>query len=197
MAPSSITALVGRLRLCQPPDRTIAPSSRWNRRVLTADRAGAGLVSHRHALRALLTAVRGLRHTDGITKMELARRIEGAKWLLWHGRQERCLQRLEVLRRETGWAGSRNPLGKLIRYIKNLLRPADRLQQALSRGSADFNQRRRVGGRLRGRPANEEEGSHALELPRRQCVAAGALCCAQRARHQTLQALISAGSTAG
>lgn len=59
-----------------------------------------------------------LRHTDEATKAELARRIEGAKWLLWHGRQERCLQRLEALRRDTGWAGFRNPLGKLIRYMR-------------------------------------------------------------------------------
>ena len=66
----------------------------------------------------LLTGVRGLRHMDPSTKLELARRIEGAKWLLWHGRQERCLQRLEALRRDTGWAGSRNPLGKLIRYLQ-------------------------------------------------------------------------------
>ncbi len=67
----------------------------------------------------LLTAVRCLRHTDPPTKLELARRIEGAKWLLWHGRQEHCLQRLEALRRDTGWAGSRNPLGKLIRYLRS------------------------------------------------------------------------------
>ena len=66
----------------------------------------------------LLIGVRGLRHADDVTKLELTRRIEGAKWLLWHGRQERCLQRLEALRRDTGWAGFRNPLGKLIRYLK-------------------------------------------------------------------------------
>ena len=67
----------------------------------------------------LLTGVRGLRHADDVTKLELTRRIEGAKWLLWHGRQERCLQRLEALRRDTGWAGFRNPLGKLIRYLRS------------------------------------------------------------------------------
>ena len=33
----------------------------------------------------LLTGVRGLRHADEVTKAELTRRIEGAKWLLWHG----------------------------------------------------------------------------------------------------------------
>ena len=67
----------------------------------------------------LLTGVRGLRHMDQSTKPELARRLEGAKWLLWHGRQERCLQRPEAPRRDTGWAGSRNPLGKMIRYLRN------------------------------------------------------------------------------
>ena len=66
----------------------------------------------------LLTAVRGLCPADDPAKLELARRIEGAKWLLWHGRQERCLQRLDALRRDTGWAGSRNPLGKLIKYLR-------------------------------------------------------------------------------
>ena len=72
----------------------------------------------------LLTAVRGLRHADEFTKQELARRIEGAKWLLWHGWQERCLQRLEALRRDTGWAGFRNLLGKLIRYLRSGREPA-------------------------------------------------------------------------
>lgn len=67
----------------------------------------------------LLTGVRGLRHMDPSTKLELARRLEGAKWLLWHGRQERCLQRLEALRRDTGWTGSRNPPDKLIRYLRS------------------------------------------------------------------------------
>ena len=66
----------------------------------------------------LLNGVRGLRHADDLTKAELVRRIERAKWLLWHGRQQRCLQRLEALRCDTGWAGFRNPLGKLIRYLK-------------------------------------------------------------------------------
>ena len=35
------------------------------------------------------------------------------------GRQERCLQRLEALRHDTGWAGLRNLLGKLIRYLRS------------------------------------------------------------------------------
>ena len=54
-----------------------------------------------------------------MTKQELTKRTESAKWLLWHGRQERCLQRLEALRRDTGWAGFRNPLGKLVRYLRS------------------------------------------------------------------------------
>jgi hypothetical protein len=67
----------------------------------------------------LLSSVRGLRHADEATKAELTRRVEGAKWLLWHGRHEQCLQRLEALRRDTGWVGFRNPLGKLIRYLRS------------------------------------------------------------------------------
>lgn len=38
-------------------------------------------------------------------RARLERRAEGAKWPLWHGKGERCLQRLESLRRDTGWGG--------------------------------------------------------------------------------------------
>jgi len=59
----------------------------------------------------LLTALRGLRGVDEDSRFELAKRAEGAKWLLWHGQQKRCLQRLEALRRDTGWVGPKSPLG--------------------------------------------------------------------------------------
>lgn len=49
----------------------------------------------------------------------LRARVEKARWLLWHGRQQECLQRFEALRRGTGWAGSRNPLGSLISYLQS------------------------------------------------------------------------------
>jgi hypothetical protein len=65
----------------------------------------------------LLTALRGLRGVDDESRVDLARRAEGAKWLLWHGQHKRCLQRLETLRRDTGWVGAKNPLGRLIRYL--------------------------------------------------------------------------------
>jgi hypothetical protein len=65
----------------------------------------------------LLTALQGLRGMDEDARDELVRRAEGAKWLLWHGQQRRCLQRLEALRRDTGWAGAKNPLGRPIRYL--------------------------------------------------------------------------------
>ena len=32
--------------------------------------------------------------------------------------KERCFKELEALRRETGWVGARNPLGRLIRYLR-------------------------------------------------------------------------------
>lgn len=66
----------------------------------------------------LLTAVRGMRDLDPSDKIVLVRRAEGAKWLLWHGQSQRCLQRLESLRRDTGWVGSKNPLGRLILYLR-------------------------------------------------------------------------------
>lgn len=69
----------------------------------------------------LLTALRGLRHVQSAAKANLARRAEGAKWLLWHGRSVRCLGRLETLRRDTGWAGVRNPLGRLIQYLRGFV----------------------------------------------------------------------------
>lgn len=65
----------------------------------------------------LLVALRGFRGAESDERAQLERRAEGAKWFLWHGKQERCLQRLESLRRDTGWAGTQNPLGRLIRYL--------------------------------------------------------------------------------
>jgi hypothetical protein len=65
----------------------------------------------------LLIALRGLRRATADDRAKLERRAEGAKWLLWHGQQKCCLERLESLRRDTGWAGAKNPLGRLIRYL--------------------------------------------------------------------------------
>ena len=65
----------------------------------------------------LLVALRGLRDVAADERAQLERRAEGAKWFLWHGKQKSCLQRLESLRRATGWVGTKNPLGRLIRYL--------------------------------------------------------------------------------
>jgi hypothetical protein len=65
----------------------------------------------------LQTALRGIRGMGDDVRAAIVRRAEGAKWLLWHGQQKRCLQRLEALRRDTGWVGAKNPLGRLIRYL--------------------------------------------------------------------------------
>ena len=67
----------------------------------------------------LRLAVRGLRSFDDHSRALLLRRIDGAKWLLWHGKRERCLDRLQGLRKETGWAGTRNALGRLICYVQS------------------------------------------------------------------------------
>ena len=66
----------------------------------------------------LRNAVRGLRGIDPTAKEQLGHRVDGAKWLLWHGRSDACLARLESVRREVGWGGVRNPLGRLVRYLR-------------------------------------------------------------------------------
>ncbi len=67
----------------------------------------------------LRLAVAGLRSFDDQSRAQLQRQVDGAKWLLWHGKKERCLERLQSLRRETGWAGARNALGRLITYLQS------------------------------------------------------------------------------
>lgn len=61
--------------------------------------------------------MRGLRGLDPESKEQLGDRVDGAKWLLCHGKPDARLERLQALRRDTGWAGRRNPLGRLIRYL--------------------------------------------------------------------------------
>lgn len=65
----------------------------------------------------LIQALRGLKGVDSHERDWLIRRVEGAKWLLWHGKPDRCIERLMALRRDTGWAGKSNALGRLIRYL--------------------------------------------------------------------------------
>ena len=66
----------------------------------------------------LRLATHGLRSFDDHSRGLLLRRIEGAKWLLWHSKKERCLDRLQA-RRETGWAGAQNALGRLSCYLRS------------------------------------------------------------------------------
>lgn len=88
----------------------------------------------------LLMSLPGLQGVDPYVKKEMRCRVTKAKWLLWHGQQKRCLERLEALRRDTGWAGSRNPLGRLIRYLrvcsKHLVNYQQRRVQGLPISSA-------------------------------------------------------------
>lgn len=88
----------------------------------------------------LRLAAVGLKGLDDYDRTELLRNVEGAKWLLWHGRAEACLQRLEMLRRETGWVGKRNALGRLIFYLRRaswgLVNYAKRRAQGLPISSA-------------------------------------------------------------
>ena len=84
------------------------------------------------------------------------------------------------------------PAGQADPVPAELSRPADQLRQALPRGSPDLNEQRRVGRRLRDRPANEEKGPHALEPRGRQRTAAGALRGAKRVGRAALQTLVPA-----
>lgn len=67
----------------------------------------------------LLLSIRGRQDADLYTRDRLQSDVTSAKWLLWHGRRQHCLEKLEALRRETGWAGVGNPLGILIRYLRS------------------------------------------------------------------------------
>ncbi|MGT2455327.1 ISKra4 family transposase [Cupriavidus basilensis] len=82
----------------------------------------------------LLMSLPGLRGTDAYSKHQLRERVIKAKWLLWHGQQARCLERLESLRRDTGWVGARNPLGRLIRYLRGCSRYLVNYQQRRAQG---------------------------------------------------------------
>ena len=88
----------------------------------------------------LRLAAVGLKGLDEYDRTEVLRDVEGAKWLLWHGKAERCLQRLEALRRQTGWVGKRNALGRLIFYLRRaswgLVNYAERRAQGLPISSA-------------------------------------------------------------
>ena len=66
----------------------------------------------------LVKAIPGRTDNDIFIRKRLEREIASAKSLLWHGRHKDCLSTLESLRRDTGWVGSRNPLGRLIRYLR-------------------------------------------------------------------------------
>lgn len=82
----------------------------------------------------LLNAIRTLQGADERVREQIARRAEGAKWLIWHGQSERCVERLEALRRDTGWAGPRNPLGRLIRYLRGCAKLLVNYGQRRARG---------------------------------------------------------------
>ena len=66
----------------------------------------------------LQLAIGGLRGVDADEREAIERCAHGAKWLLWHGQYDRCHQRLLALRRDTGWVGKGNVLGRLIAYLE-------------------------------------------------------------------------------
>jgi hypothetical protein len=70
----------------------------------------------------LSIALSGLQGADADTKEELLQHALSARRYLWHGRQDQSCKILEQLRRETGWVGARNPLGKLLRYLQGCSR---------------------------------------------------------------------------
>lgn len=62
--------------------------------------------------------VRGLKNPHVFERRRLAQMVDGARWFLWHGQVERSLWRLAALRRETGLAGKRIALVKLVGYLE-------------------------------------------------------------------------------
>jgi len=88
----------------------------------------------------LLLGLKGLQGIDDDERERLHRSAEGAKWFLWHGKAQRCLERLGELRRDTGWVGKRNALGKLVAYLEGntrwLTNYADRWRRGLPISSA-------------------------------------------------------------
>ena len=66
----------------------------------------------------MIKALQGLKGADILIREELQRRIVVSNRLLLHGRQNECLAALELLRRDTRWVGARNPLGRVIRYLR-------------------------------------------------------------------------------
>ena len=146
-----------------------------------------------HRLRSL----RGFRGAAADERAQLERRAEGAKWFLWHGKQKSCLQRLESLRRATGWVGTKNPLGRLIRHLTgsaDLLINYERRPPPCA-GSVDLKRRRRVCRRLCDWPTHETQRTYALEPGRCERNAPGALRSSQRAGCSQLRSLVSTGAT--
>lgn len=97
----------------------------------------------------LLIAVQGLRGASPQMRGSIKRRVIGAKWLLWHGQRDRCLQRLRAIGLAIGWTGANNAIGRLIRYLhtcaKYLINYAQRRAQGQPFTSA--------GGESVGRPS--------------------------------------------
>lgn len=68
------------------------------------------------------------------SKNRLRERVIKAKWLLGHDESARCLERMESLRRYTGWIGARNPLGRVIHYLRCCSRYLVNYQQCRAQG---------------------------------------------------------------
>ena len=125
----------------------------------------------------LLTFLRGFRGAAADERAQLERRAEGAKWFLWHGKQKSCLQRLESLRRATGWVGTKNPLGRLIRHLTgsadlliNYKRRPPRAQgRSISSAGAEsavdyvIGQRMKRNGHMRWMCATSSDGIHPID----------------------------------
>jgi len=82
----------------------------------------------------LRTSVQGLRGVSVQTIASIKRRVEGAKWLLWHGQRDRCLRRLAAIGRATGWVGANNTLGRLVRYLHTCAKYLIHYAQRRARG---------------------------------------------------------------
>lgn len=82
----------------------------------------------------LQLSIRGLKGLDPYIRRVLQQRVVSANRLLWHGNRNACLAILEALRRETGWVGAHNVLGRLIRYLRSCAKMLVNYAQRRARG---------------------------------------------------------------
>ena len=135
----------------------------------------------------VLQRLRGLRKTEPSVAATLLKRVESAKWRLWHGRAAGCLKQLKAV--QLGCSGLL--LTRLVELIAYLEKNSFRLVHYAERyrtGLPDFHQRGRVGGRVGHRRPLQEEPQDAVDARGSQRAAAHPRRGPQRGTRQRAQA---------